>query len=291
VSSPVYSPQPNGSGTKTALVAGGLVALLVSNIALWYRLETTRSDDHATNQALLAEITSLKEASSVTTASQKRNVENLKEELEVARQQANQAAGHAKQEAQAHADQLAKKLADEQAKQQEEVKAKLTDVENQTTSANAKIGEVSGDVTTVKNDLGTTKAELEKTVANLNKVTGDLGVQSGYVATNGKELEALKRLNDRNYFQFTLARKDKQPKRVGDISIKLKSADKKHNRYTLELLADDKPVEKKDKSINEPLQFYVAKAKQPYEIVVNVVDKDTVTGYLATPKDTTPRGN
>jgi chromosome segregation ATPase len=287
----VYSPQPNGSGTKTALVAGGLVALLVSNIALWYRLETTRSDDHATNQALLAEITSLKEASSVTTASQKRNVENLKEELEVARQQANQAAGHAKQEAQAHADQLAKKLADEQAKQQEEVKAKLTDVENQTTSANAKIGEVSGDVTTVKNDLGTTKAELEKTVANLNKVTGDLGVQSGYVATNGKELEALKRLNDRNYFQFTLARKDKQPKRVGDISIKLKSADKKHNRYTLELLADDKPVEKKDKSINEPLQFYVAKAKQPYEIVVNVVDKDTVTGYLATPKDTTPRGN
>ncbi|MGA2131459.1 MAG: hypothetical protein ABSH50_04015 [Bryobacteraceae bacterium] len=291
MSSPVYSPQPNGSGTKTALVAGGLVALLVSNIALWYRLETTRSDDHATNQALLAEITSLKEASSVTTASQKRNVENLKEELEVARQQANQAAGHAKQEAQAHADQLAKKLADEQAKQQEEVKAKLTDVENQTTSANAKIGEVSGDVTTVKNDLGTTKAELEKTVANLNKVTGDLGVQSGYVATNGKELEALKRLNDRNYFQFTLARKDKQPKRVGDISIKLKSADKKHNRYTLELLADDKPVEKKDKSINEPLQFYVAKAKQPYEIVVNVVDKDTVTGYLATPKDTTPRGN
>jgi len=287
----MYSPQPGGSGTKSALVAGGLIALLVSNIALWYRLETTHSEDRATTQELLAEITSLKETSSVTTASQRKNVETLKEELQAAREQANQAAGHAKQEAQAHADQLAKKLADEQAKQQAQVQSQLTDVQKAATTANAKIGEVSGDVTTVKADLGSTKAELEKTVANLNKVTGDLGVQSGYIATNGKELEALKRLNDRNYYPFTLSRKDKQPKRVGDISMKLKSADKKHYRYTLELLADDKTMEKKDKGVNEPLQFYVAKAKQPYEIVVNTVEKDQVTGYLATPKDTTPRGN
>lgn len=289
MSSPVYSPQPSGSGTKTALVAGGLVALLISNVALWYRVETTRSEDHATNQALLAELSNLKEAASVSTASARRNVESLKEQLEAARQQANQAAGHAKQEAQAHADQLAKRLADEQAKQQAQVQSQITDVQQQATTANAKIGEVSTDVTNVKTDLGSTKAELEKTVANLNKVTGDLGVQSGYIATNGKELEALKRLNDRNYFQFTLLRKDKQPKRVGDISMKLKNADKKHNRYTLELVADDKMVEKKDKGVNEPLQFYVSKAKQPYEIVVNTVDKDQVTGYLATPKDTVPR--
>jgi len=291
VSSPMYTPPPSGSGTKTALVAGGLVALLVSNIALWYRLETTRSEDHATNQALLAEIASLKESSSVTTASQRRNVETLKEELEAARQQANQAAGHAKQEAQAHADQLAKSLADAQAKQQAQVQSQLTDVQKQASTANSRIGEVSGDVTNVKTELGSTKAELEKTIASLNKVTGDLGVQSGYVATNAKELEALKRLNDRNYYQFTLRRKEKQLQRVGDISMKLKSADKKHNRYTLEVLADDKMVEKKDKGVNEPLQFYVARAKQPYEIVVNTVDKDTITGYLATPKDTTPRGN
>ena len=56
----MYTPQPSGSGVKTALVAGGLVALLVSNIALWYRLETTRTEDRTTNQALMAEITSLK---------------------------------------------------------------------------------------------------------------------------------------------------------------------------------------------------------------------------------------
>jgi DNA repair exonuclease SbcCD ATPase subunit len=289
VSSPTYTPPPSGSGVKTALVAGGLIALLASNIALWYRLETTRTEDRAASRAMLAEITSLKEASSVTTASQRRSVDTLKEELEAARQQANQAAGHAKQEAQAHADHLAKQLADAQAKQQAQVQSQITDVQTEASKANTKIGEVSGDVTAVKTDLGSTKAELDKTIASLNKVTGDLGVQSGYVATNAKELDALKRLGERNYFQFTLVRKDKQPKRVGDISLKLKSVDKKKNKYTLEVLADDKTVEKKDKGINEPLQFYVAKAKQPYELVVNEVGKDQITGYLASPKDTSPR--
>jgi len=289
VSSPMYTPQPSGSGVKTALVAGGLIALLVSNIALWYRLETTRTEDRAASQAMLSEISALKEATSATTASHRHSLDSLKEELEAARQQANQAAGHAKQEAQAHADQLAKQLSEAQAKQQAQVQSQLSDVQQQASTANTKIGEVSGDVTAVKTDLGSTKAELEKTVANLNKVQGDLGVTSGYVATNGKELEALKRLGDRNYFQFTLVRKDKQPKRVGDISLKLKSVDKKHNKFTLEVLADDKTVEKRDKGINEPLQFYVAKAKQPYELVVNEVGKDQITGYLTTPKDTTPR--
>lgn len=289
MSSPTYIPQPSGSGMKSALVAGGLIALLASNIALWYRLETTRTEDREASKAMLTEIANLKEAASVTTASHRRSVDTLKEELEVARQQANLAAGHAKQEAQAHADQLAKQLTEAQAKQAAQVQSQITDVQQQASTANTKIGEVSGDVTAVKTDLGSTKAELDKTIANLTKVQGDLGVTSGYVATNGKELDALKRLGERNYFQFTLVRKDKQPKRVGDISLKLKSVDKKRNKYTLEVLADDKTVEKKDKGINEPLQFYVAKAKQPYELVVNEVGKDQITGYLATPKDTTPR--
>jgi len=289
VSSPTYTPPPSGSGVKTALVAGGLIALLVSNIAVWYRLETTRTEDRDASRAMLNEITALKEAASATTASHRRSLDTLKEDLAAARQQANQAAGHAKQEAQAHADQLAKQLSDAQAKQQAQVESQITDVQKETSTANAKIGEVSGDVTAVKTDLGSTKAELDKTIANLTKVQGDLGVTNGYVATNGKELDALKRLNDRNYFQFTLVKKEKQAKRVGDISLRLKSADKKKNKYTLEVLADDKTVEKKDRGVNEPLQFYVAKAKQPYELVVNEIGKDQITGYLATPKDTTPR--
>jgi len=285
---PTYTPPPSGSGTKAALVAGALVALVASNIALWYRLESTHTALQQANDRLLAEVTNLKEASSVTTASQRRSVENLKEQLEVARRQANQAAGQAKQEAMARAELLTKKLADEQAQLHQQVQTELTDVKQQATTANAKIGEVSGDVTNVKADLGSTKAELEKTVANLTKVTGDLGVQSGYIATNGKELAALKRLGERNYFEFHLG-KTKQPQRVGDITLQLKKVDPKRNKYSVDVMADDKRYEKKDKNANEPVQFYVAKARQPYELVVNEIKKDQIVGYLSTPKDTTPR--
>ena len=288
MSSPTYTPPPSGSGVKTALVAGALAALVISNGFMWYRLETTRSELNRLNDATQTEIAKLSESTAVTTASQRRTVESLKEELEVARQQANQAAGHAKQEAQAHADQLAKQLAAAQAKQQALVQSQLTDVRQQASTANSKIGEVSGDVSNVKTELGSTKAELEKTIASLNKVTGDLGVQSGYIATNGTEIMALKRLGERNIFEFNLA-KAKHPQRVGDISITLKKTDPKHNKYTIEVLADDKLTEKKDRTINEPVQFYTLKAKQPYEIVVNTVQKDKIVGYLSTPKDQVAR--
>ncbi|MGA2591754.1 MAG: hypothetical protein ABSH32_17720 [Bryobacteraceae bacterium] len=285
---PTYTPPPSGSGTKAALVAGALVALVASNIALWYRLESTHTSLQQANDRLLAEVTNLKEASSVTTASQRRSVESLKEQLEVARRQANQAAGQAKQEAMARAELLTKKLADEQAQLHQQVQSEITDVKQQTTNANAKIGEVSGDVNNVKTDLGATKAELEKTIGNLTKVTGDLGVQSGYIATNGKELAALKRLGERNYFEFHLG-KTKQPQRVGDITLQLRKVDPKRNKYSVDVMADDKRYEKKDKNANEPVQFYVSKARQPYELVVNEIKKEEIVGYLSTPKDTTPR--
>jgi hypothetical protein len=78
--------------------------------------------------------------------------------------------------------------------------------------------------------------------------------------------------------------KTKVPQRVGDITLKLKSVDTKKNKYTVEVMADDKLTEKKDKNVNEPIQFYSSKARQPYEIVVNQVQKDLIVGYLSTPK-------
>ena len=287
---PQYQPPPANSGVKTAVVAGALVALLAFNVYLYFALDHTRTDLSKMRDSMLTEIANLKESSSVTTQSQRHSVETLKEELEVARRQANQAAGQAKQEAVVHAEQLTKKLAEEQARQQAQVQSELTDVKQQASTANTKIGEVSGDVSTVKTELGSTKAELQKTIASLTQVTGDLGVQSGYIATNGKELQALKRLGERNYFEFTLLTKTKQPQRVGDVTLKLRKTDAKHNRYTLDVMADDKLTEKKDKNLLEPVQFYVAKAGHiPYELVVNNIQKDKLVGYLATPKDATPR--
>ena len=108
------------------------------------------------------------------------------------------------------------------------------------------------------------------------------------IATNSNELSALKRLGERNYFEFKIGRtKDRQ--RVGDVTLLLKKTDPKKNKYTVEVMADDKLTEKKDKNINEPVQFYTSKAKQPYELVVNQVQKDQIVGYLATPKEQAAR--
>ncbi|MBI3697872.1 MAG: hypothetical protein HY238_23950 [Acidobacteria bacterium] len=75
-----------------------------------------------------------------------------------------------------------------------------------------------------------------------------------------------------------------QPQQVGDVRIKLKKVDLKRNRFTIEVWADDRKIEKKDKTVNEPVQFFVAQLRTPHELVVNQVQKDQLIGYLSTPK-------
>jgi hypothetical protein len=103
-------------------------------------------------------------------------------------------------------------------------------------------------------------------------------------------LQALQALGERNYVQFTI-QKSKQSQKVADVAILLKKTDPKKNRYTIELTADDKTTEKRDRGVNEPLQFMTSKAKQPYELVVNDVKKDMIVGYVAAPKVQQPRGS
>ena len=277
-------PQPsNGSSPLVPILTGVVIALVVATIYMFYQLHKAQNELAALRETMATEIAALKQASTVTSAANRRHLETLRDELEAARRQAAMAAGSAKVEAQKHAEELARRLEAETKRQQQALRSEIGEVKETATATSAKVGEVSTEVGTVKSEVAANKAELEKTIADLKRVTGDLGVQSGLIATNAKELAALKALGERNYFEFNLA-KSKQPQRVGDIMITLKKADQKRNRYTIEVIADDKKVEKKDKGVNEPLQFYVAKARQPYEIVVNEVKKDRIAGYLATPK-------
>jgi hypothetical protein len=157
---------------------------------------------------------------------------------------------------------------------------KLTDVNTQLgTKANIEdVNKLSGDVTGVKNDLDEAKGKLDR-------ATGDMGVMSGLIARNHDDVEELKRRGDRNYFEFTIQRA-KTPQHVGPVSIALNKTDAKKSKYTITVLADDKSIEKKDRTAGEPVQFYVKGTARmsPYEIVVFDVNKNTVTGYLSTPK-------
>lgn len=279
------SPQPPSRSWKPALIAGAITAVLCANVYLFIQQDRLRTDMTKMRESLLTEIAGLKETSSVTLEANRRHLTTLRDQLDTARRQATMAASQAKSEALTHAEQLAKKLEQDQQQKAQQLGSQISEARD---AANAKIADVSGDVNNVKSQVATTKSDLEKTIADLKKVTGDLGVTSGYVATNQKELAALKRLGERNYFEFNLSR-TKEPQKVGDISLLLKKTDPKRNKYTLNVMADDRLTEKKDRTVNEPIQFYVSKAKQPYEIVVNQVKKDQIVGYLATPKEQVAR--
>lgn len=279
-----YPPQnPNSAGLKIAILFGAVVALLAANIYLYFQLEGVREDLNAVRQLIAREVAAVRETSAVTAQAQRRTVESLRDQLEAAQRQAAMAAGQAKTDATRRAEELAEKLAAAQEAQKALVQKELTEVKAAAAATESRVSEVKTEVAKVDSKVDSAKSEIDKTIADLKSVRGDLGVQSGLIATNAKELAALRALGDRNYFEFNLT-KTKEPQRVGDIMVLLKKTDQKRNRYTIEITADDKRTEKKDKSINEPVQFYVAAARQPYELVVNQVGKDVIVGYLATPK-------
>lgn len=283
-----------GSDVKVPILIGSVVALLGANIYLFSQLNGLRSEFGELRKSTQNEISSLKESSTVSTQTARRSLTSLRDELETARRQAAMAAGQARVEAQKHAEELAKRLQLEQSRQEKaaaQMKTELTEaVTNVEKNTTTKISEVSTEVGAVKTEVETAKSEIDKTIQDLRRVRGDLDGTSSLVATNGKELAALRALGERNYFEFNIT-KSKEPRRVGDVAVVLKKTDPKKNRFTIELLADDKRVEKKDKNLNEPVQFYVSKARQPYELVVNEVKKDQIVGYLSTPKVQTTRND
>jgi outer membrane murein-binding lipoprotein Lpp len=178
---------------------------------------------------------------------------------------------------------LARRTADLQ-RQQRAAEQRLTEQQKQQISAvSGDIAGVKTEVGGVKTDVASTRTDLEATKAKLERAIGDLGVQSGLIARTRGDLETLKHSGDRNYFEFTLS-KSKKYTPVSTVSLQLKKADKKHGRFTLNVRSDDRVIEKKDRNIDEPIQFYTGRQHYLYEIVVWTVEKNKISGYLSTPK-------
>jgi len=162
-----------------------------------------------------------------------------------------------------------------------QLRQQIGQVQQDTTT---KFGQISTDLSGTKTEADATKADLEATKGKLTSTIGDLGVQSGLIARNENEVQELKRLGERDIFEFTLNKSAKSPQHVGPIQLALRKVDTKKYKFTVNVVADDKSIEKKDKTVGEPVQFYVHGARAPYEIVVFEVGKDSAKGYLSTPK-------
>jgi len=175
---------------------------------------------------------------------------------------------------------------------QKEATTKLAEVHQETST---KLDTINGDVKLVRTDLDTTRNDLNATRSDLSSTRSDLNATREEVANsrrdlgtliarNSTELAELRRKGERDYFEFDIA-KSKEFKRVGDVMVQLKKTDPKKQKFEIVINADDKAIQKKDRTANEPVTFLVGRDRARYELVVNSVDKDRIRGYVSSPKD------
>jgi hypothetical protein len=259
--SPMYeydSPPKTGGRMQVVLLATAAVYVLVSLLLLFNMRERV-------NKLEAGQVT-MNQSMESSAAHTKATTDALAKKLGMTENELQARTAEMERQHKASISQLAKQ-------QKEQIEGVKTEVG----SVKTEVGGVKSDVATAQSDLQATKARLENTI-------GDLGVQSGVVARNHADLEMLKRRGERSYYEFTLL-KNKRPVRVSTISLQLKKADPKRSKYTLNVIADDHSIEKKDRTLFEPLQFYTGRDRQLYELVIMAVDKDKVSGYLSTPKE------
>jgi F0F1-type ATP synthase membrane subunit b/b' len=277
--------------SHTAIIAGlaaGLVIALACDGYLVMRSNDLQQDVAKAEANAQTQISKLSEATTARIDEQQKQWDDVvSQKVKGVNDSAAAAIRRARVEADKKSEELSRQIADTHTAVSNELNTELSALKDTTTSkfteVSTDVDHVKANVETVKSSVAATQTQLDGTSADLKRVVGDMGVMSGLIATNSKDLDALRALGDRNYFEFDLS-KGQTSKKVGDVTLTLRKADIKRNRYTVDILADDKHVEKKDKTINEPVQLYVGGNGQPYEVVVNQVKKDEILGYLATPK-------
>jgi len=204
--------------------------------------------------------------------------------LKVATQELGQSLGLTQRQLEARSQDILRREQADSARLEKDQKAAAQAASQQISAVSSQVSDVKTDVGGVKTDVAKTQSDLATAVSQLQSMKGDLSGHSSLIARNHDELEVLKHKGDRTFYEFTLVKGQKKP--VGTVSLELKKADAKKSRFTLTVYSDDKSYEKKDRNLNEPLQFYGGKDPSLYEIVVNNVSaKNTVTGYLSVPKN------
>ncbi|MGO9209874.1 MAG: hypothetical protein ACLPXM_19745 [Terriglobales bacterium] len=271
---PVAPPPPSGGSTlRNVLLAVAAVYVIVSLYLMF--------DMHGR----LAKVESTQAAASISAEKLGRRVAEDEADAKASQRAIAKQLGMTEE-------QLARRTAELQ-RQQRAAESRLSEQGEEIGKVSGEVAGVKGEVAGVKGDVGNVKTDLETTKVTLERVKGDLGQQSGLIAHTRDDLEYLKHKGDRNYYEFTLS-KSKGSTPVSTVSLQLKKTDPKRGKFTLNVIADDRTIEKKDRTVYEPLQFYTGRDRMLYELVVFTVAKDKVTGYISTPKNAptpAPTGN
>jgi hypothetical protein len=280
---PVQSGQPaesrmnSAGGSKTILVVVALAALAAGELFTVSRMNTMREQLTQQQSQLRDDMSGQlrDQLSNKLSAVQRQNSEDLdaiRTELDDAAKRVGTQSGELKR-----ARTMVTKLQDIQQAQAAEVKQELDQKADQ-----QQVGALTQDVNNTKSDLGTTQKNVTTLAADLGMARSEMGT---LIARNHDDIEYLRKLGDRDYYEFTLA-KDKESK-VAGVGLTLKKTNVKHYRFNVATLVDDMQVERRDCTVNSPVYFFVNGSKKPYELVVNSVGSEQVKGYLSAPKGIT----
>jgi hypothetical protein len=168
-------------------------------------------------------------------------------------------------------------LEDQQGKQADELKQEISAKADE-----KEVGALTQDVSTARTDIDSTKKNLEATRNDLGMARSEFGT---LIARNHDQIEELRKLGERDYFEFSLTRNKLQ--KIAGVGLTLKGTNVKHHQFSLILNADDMNILKKNRTADEPIFFYTAGSKRPFELTVNSVQSGQVKGYVSTPKGAT----
>lgn len=273
----VVVPESPGLRGKFVLIFVVLAALAVGEFYSMHKMSVTRvaleTQEAETTKQLRAELE--EQLSGRLTVMQRTNelqIDALKNELDTAANWMGKTGGELKR-----ARSMVAELQDTQREEAEKLQAELAQKADQ-----QQVGALNQNVSAQRTDIDNTKKALDSVRSDLGMARSEMGT---LIARNHDDIEQLRRLGNRDYFEFTATRKIQS--KVAGIGLTLTKTNVKRHRFNLALLADDVQVEKKDRTIDEPIFFYVGGSKRPYELVVNQLKANQVTGYLSTPKGAT----
>ena len=269
------SSQHQGSGAWTAVIV--VVALLLIgeiyslakigsvNGALASQQAQVQKQLQDSNDQLAAKFSKMEDASS-------QQLDELRNELDATSKKMGTTSGKDLRRAKAMVAKLQKEEQDQADELKQEI-AKNADEQNQ------KVGALSQDVTDTKTNLTSTQQTVDTLRGDLGMARSEMGT---LIARNHDDIETLRKLGERNYFEFTLTKN--QEDKVANIGLILKKTNVKAHSFNVNMLADDMIIAKKGRTVDEPIFFAPSNSKTFYELVVNKVDQDKVTGYISTPK-------
>jgi hypothetical protein len=291
ISPNLQKPVPQDKGLVPESVKLALIFVLLCLVVYLFYAKSQANkallDQQAEFDKLVTRVATLETNNKVTEASISSKVSDLKSDLDAAVGSTQAAFKKTTTQIQAEGKKTKEELSQaisakaDTSQVEEQVRAAKAEAESKIGQVSSEVGGMKSEVGTVKTDLANTRRDLEGTQRQLVDVRDTLGAA---VAKNSSEVAQLRLKGERDYFEFTIPDK-KSPVKVEDIRLMLTNADPKKGKFNLKILVDDSQLEKKDRIMNEPIQFLVGQNRIRYEIVINSVQKNKVVGYMSIPKD------